>query len=205
MDTPSDPQSRPSNMLRVSLARSVAEFEAETAGRRDEIRTGLHVDFAFIAAYWLIYATTSALFATRAFWGADWLAVIAGVLATIGALADVSENVNTLRLLGRVEGTSGDDDPASVARAMRRSSLLKWAALFAATGLLSTMFFERGGWSCVLGGVYVVAAVLGLATVLADGFQLPVADRWLGIGLRCAFSVQCIALSVGLAVAASQT
>jgi hypothetical protein len=88
---------------------------------------------------------------------------------------------------------------------MRRSSLLKWTSLFAATGLLSTMFFERGGWSCVLGGLYAVAALLGLVTVVADGLRLPVDDRWLGLGLRCAFFLQCIALAVGLAVAASQT
>ena len=192
-------------MLQVSLARSVEEFEAQTAGRHDAIRTELHLDFAFIGAYWLIYATTCALFATRTFAGADWLGVVAGVLATIGALADVSENVNTLRLLDRVEGTQGDDEPASVARAMRRSSLAKWTALFAATGVLSTMFFERGGWSCVLGGVYAGAALLGLVTVLADAFRLPVDDRWLGLGLRCAFLLQCIVLPVGLAVAASQT
>jgi hypothetical protein len=192
-------------MLSVSLARSVTEFEARSAGRHDEIRTGLRIDFAFILGYWLVYATTSALFATRGFWGADWLGVVAGVLATGGALADVSENVHTLRLLDRIEGTSGDDDPASVAKAMRRSSLAKWTALFAATGLLSTMFFVRGGWTCLVGALYAVPAAVGLLVILADAFRLPVADRWLGLGLRCAFSLQCIALPVGLAVAASQT
>lgn len=192
-------------MLNVSLARSVTEFEARTAGRHDAIRTALRIDFAFVLAYWLVYATTSALFATRGFWGADWLGVVAGVLATGGALADVSENVHTLRLLDRIEGANGDDDPASVAKAMRRSSLAKWAALFAATGLLSAMFFVRGGWTCLVGALYAVPAGVGLAAVLADAFRLPVADRWLGLGLRCAFSLQCIALPVGLAVAASQT
>jgi hypothetical protein len=203
--TPSDPRSLRSNMLRISLARSVQEFEAQTAGRHDAIRTGLHLDFAFVAAYWLIYATTSALFATRTFSGADWLGAVAGELATIGALSDVSENVNTLRLLERIEGTEGDDEPTSVARTMRRSSLLKWTALFAATGVLSTMFFERGGWNCVLGGLYAGAALLGLVTILADAFRLSIEDRWLGLGLRFAFFLQCIALPAGLAVAASQT
>jgi hypothetical protein len=192
-------------MLNVSLARSVTEFEARTAGRHDEIRTALRIDFAFILAYWLVYATTSALFATRGFWGADWLGVVAGVLATAGALADVSENVHTLRLLDRTEGTNGDDDPASVARAMRRSSLAKWTVLFAATGLLSAMFFVRGGWTCLVGALYIVPAGVGLVAILADTFRLPVADRWLGLGLRGAFLLQCIALPVGLAVAASQT
>jgi len=192
-------------MLRVSLARSVAEFEARTAGRHDEIRTSLRIDFAFILGYWLVYATTSALFASRGFWGADWLGVVAGVLATAGALADVSENVHTLRLLDRIEGRSGDDDLSAVAKAMRRSSLAKWTALFAATGLLSAMFFVRGGWTCLVGALYVVPAGVGLMVILADAFRLPVADRWLGFGLRWAFSLQCVALPVGLAVAASQT
>ena len=87
---------------------------------------------------------------------------------------------------------------------MRRSSLVKWTALFAATGVLSTMFFERGGWTASR-RAHAGAALLGLVTIVADSFRLSVEDRWLGLGLRFAFFLQCIALPVGLAVAAWQT
>jgi hypothetical protein len=191
-------------MLRVSLARSVEEFEAEVQGRRDVLRLNLHIDFAFIAGYWLVFATTSALFALRGFRWADWLGAVAGELATIGALADVSENVFTLRLLRRGEGTPGDDQPASLATAMRRSSLVKWTFLFAAVGLLSLMFFQRGGANIILGAVYAIPATLGLATIAADAARLGIDDLWLERMLRAAFLGNCIALLVGLPVAAAQ-
>ncbi len=73
-------------MLRDSLARSVEEFEAQVHGRRDTLQLNLHIDFAFIAGYWLVFATMSALFALRGFRWSDWLGAVAGELATIGRL-----------------------------------------------------------------------------------------------------------------------
>jgi hypothetical protein len=191
-------------MLRVSLAQSVEEFETQVQGRRSALQLNLRIDFAFIAGYWLVFATMSALFALRGFRGADWLGAIAGELATIGALADVSENVFTLRLLRRSEGTPGDDQPAKLATSMRRSSLVKWSFLFAAVGLLSVMFFQRGGANIVLGAVYAATAILGLATIAADAGRLKIDDLWLERMLRVAFLGNCIVLLVGLPVAAAQ-
>jgi hypothetical protein len=191
-------------MLRVSLARSVEEFETQVQGRRDTLQLNLHIDFAFIAGYWLVFATMSALFALRGFRWSDWLGAVAGELATIGALADVSENVFTLRLLRRGEGTPGDDLPAKLATSMRRSSLVKWSFLFAAVGLLSVMFFQRGGANIVLGAVYAATAALGLATIAADAGRLKIDDLWLERMLRVAFLGNCIVLLVGLPVAAAQ-
>jgi len=191
-------------MLRVSLARSVEEFEAQVQGRRDALQLNLHIDFAFIAGYWLVFATMSALFALRGFHWSDWLGAVAGELATIGALADVSENVFTLRLLRRGEGTPGDDPPAKLATSMRRSSLVKWSFLFATVGLLSVMFFERGGANIVLGAVYAATAILGLTTIAADAGRLNIDDLLLERMLRVAFLGNCIALLVGLPVAAAQ-
>jgi len=191
-------------MLRVSLARSVEEFEAQVQGRRDALQLNLHIDFAFIAGYWLVFATMSALFALRGFRWSDWLGAVAGELATIGALADVSENVFTLRLLRRGEGTPGDDHAAKLATSMRRSSLVKWSFLFATVGLLSVMFFQRGGANIVLGAVYAATAILGLTTIAADAGRLKIDDVWLERMLRVAFLGNCIALLVGLPVAAAQ-
>ena len=189
-------------MLLLELARTPADFDTQVDGRRDETRTSLYVDFAFIAAYWLVFATTSALFATRGFWGAAWLGAVAGELATVGALADVSENTHALRLL---EGEWTADRPRdAVVKAMRLSSLLKWSSLFAAAALLSIMFFERGGLNVLLGFAYVLAAAAGIATVAAEAFKVNIPPARLEPILRAAFFTMGLAIAVGLPVAASQ-
>jgi hypothetical protein len=186
-------------VLSLQLSRSPEEFDRRLGTGRDGLRSSLRIDFGFIAAYWLVFATTSALFAVRSFWGADWLGVVAGETATLGAIGDVSENVYTLRLLRRLDGEAGDDDPGGVAAAMRTSSRFKWTSLFAATALLSVMFFVRGGWSVAVGVLYAAPAALGLASMGADALGLPVERP-----LRAAFYGQCAALAVGLPIAASQ-
>jgi hypothetical protein len=191
-------------MLHLQLARSVDAFESQVRGRHDAVRASLRTDFAFIIGYWSVFAATSALFAMRGFRAADWLGAVAGELATIGALADVSENIYTLRLLLRIESTSGDDEPDSVARLMRLSSLFKWGSLFAAIGLLSVMFFERGGWNVILGVVYALPAAIGLATIAAEAGRLKIAEASLERLLRAGFVGNGIALLVGLPIAASQ-
>jgi hypothetical protein len=188
----------------LQLAGSVEEFAAAVSGRQDELRTSLYVDFGFIVAYWLIFASTSALFATRSFWGADWLATIAGELATLGALADVAENVYTLKLLRVIDGSPGAE-PRKVAGLMRTSSIVKWLTLFVATGLFSIMFFQRGGASTVLGFAYAVSAGLGVVTVAANVAKLRIADLWLERMASVAFYGMGAALIIGLPVGASQT
>jgi hypothetical protein len=130
------------NVMRAQLARSVGEFETVVGGmgdrRREELRTQLQLDFAFIAAYWIVFAVTSGLLAARDFSAAVWVGVVAGECATIAALLDVSENLQTLRLLR----ADPSDDPGSVVRMMRGASLAKWFSGFAATGLLSVLFLQ---------------------------------------------------------------
>src|SRR5438874_6526792 len=124
--------------MRAQLARSFAEFEAVVGGpgdrRREELRTQLQIDFAFIAAYWAVFAAMSGLLAARDFSAAVWVGVVAGECATLAAVLDVAENVHTLRLL-RAGSPGGELD--SVVRMMRGASLAKWCLAFAATGLLS--------------------------------------------------------------------
>jgi hypothetical protein len=202
MRSASGHQSR--SMLRIELARSVEQFENQVRGRCEAVRASLQIDFAFIAAYWLVFATMGAFLGSRGFWGADWLGGIVGELATVAAVADAGENVYALHLLRRTEGLPGDESPGSVATWMRRSSLIKWTSVFAASGLLSIMFFQRGGWNSVLGVAYVLAAALGLATVTAEATRLAIGDLWLEWMLRTAFFGVGLALVLGLPVAASQ-
>jgi len=116
----------------------------------------------------------------------------------------VAENVYTLRLLRRLDGVGGDDAPRSLAMWMRSSSLVKWMALFASTGVLSTMFFERGGWNTLLGVAYALPAGLGLTAVASEAGRLRITPVVFEHMLRAAFVGQVVALLVGLPVAASQ-
>src|SRR4029453_5602201 len=119
------------------------------------------------------------LFAVSGLRGSAWLGALAGELATIGAVADVAENVNTLQLLRVTGGSPSDSNPARVVKTMRLSTVVKWFSLLAAAGLLSVMFFERGGWSVALGLLYAASAALGAAAIGADAARLRVPDVWL--------------------------
>ena len=58
-----------SNFVRVELARSLEEFTAAvpTQAARDEARSKLAIDFAFIVGYWSMFAALGALLALRPF------------------------------------------------------------------------------------------------------------------------------------------
>jgi hypothetical protein len=196
------------NAMQAQLARSVAEFEAAVGRpgdpRREGLRTELQLDFAFIGAYWVVYATTSGLLAARDFSAAVWLGVIAGECATVAALLDVAENLQTLRLLRA--GVADDGELGSVVRMMRGASLAKWFFAFAATGLLSTLFLQQGGlWHRLIGGSYALAAAGGIATVVAE---LAFTKRRIGQArshnaLRAAFLLMALSLATGLPFAAA--
>jgi hypothetical protein len=192
----------------AQLARSFAEFEAAVGGpgdrRREELRTQLQVDFAFIAAYWLVFAATSGLLAARDFSAAVWLGVVAGECATVAALLDVAENVQTLRLLraGSAQGCELD----SLVRIMRAASLAKWLFAFSATGLLSTLFLQQGSWSHrLIGGSYALAATVGIATVIGElaSRRRRVRPVLLSNALRAAFALMALSQAVGLPFAAA--
>jgi hypothetical protein len=196
-----------SGVMRVHLVHTVDEFEAAIGPpgdpRRDSLRSQLLIDFAFIGAYWTIFATMSALLAVRDFSEAAWLGAIAGECGTVAALLDVSENVNTLRLLGATE--SGPQNETQHVRNMRRSSLTKWFFAFVTTGFLSIMFFQRGGWFDVLGAAFALTALLGIVTVAGNAFEarLKIGPGVLDVMLRGSFLLMVVVLAVGLPLAAA--
>jgi hypothetical protein len=194
--------------MRAQLARSFAEFEAAVGGegdhRREELRTQLQLDFAFIAAYWLVFAATSGLLVARDFSWAVWLGVIAGECATVAALLDVAENLQTLRLLRADSSAGGGLD--SVVRMMRGASLAKWFFAFATTGLLSVLFLQQGSWwHRLIGSSYALAAAVGIATLAAElAFTRRRVDPApLRNALRASFAVMALSLAVGLPFAAA--
>jgi hypothetical protein len=87
---------------------------------------------------------------------------------------------------------------------MRASSFVKWMSVFAATGVLSVLFFHRSGLDLILGAAYAAAAVAGLATTLAEAVRAPRPEVWLERALRAAFYLMGLALVIGLIVAVTQ-
>jgi hypothetical protein len=194
--------------MQAQLARSMAEFEAAVGRpgdpRREELRTELALDFGFIAAYWVVYAATSGLLAARDFSAAVWLGVVAGECATVAALLDVAENLQTLRLL-RADVADGDD-LGPLVRMMRGASLAKWFFTFAATGLLSTLFLQQGSWwHRLIGSSYVLAAAGGIATLVGElAFTRRRVDQARPHNaLRAAFLLTALSLAIGLPFAAA--
>jgi hypothetical protein len=191
------------NVMRAQLARTPADFQNavgdEGDPRRDELRTQLQIDFAFIAAYWLVFATMSGLLATRDFAAAVWLGAITGEVATVAALLDVAENVQTLRVV-RLQ------PPAeSLVRNMRATSLAKWLAAFCASGLLSPLFLQQQNWWHRSVGIgYALAAAVGIVAAIGGLASRRGRDpRVVQTGLRAAFLLLVVSQVVGVPVAAA--
>jgi hypothetical protein len=191
---------RPRAGFGTQLVQSVAAFESRVGPpgdpRRDDLRTALLWDFGFIPAYWLLFAASSALLALRPFCAAPWLGALAGEIATVAAAFDVQENAHTLQLL-RTTGPGAE----RVIRRMRFASLVKWACAFAATGVLSAGYFDRGGGFYALAGAYAGAAGLGAVAVLLA--LLKAGDALVDGVLLVAFVVTGLVLLTGVPIGAA--
>lgn len=195
------------DVMGAQLSRLPGEFEGYVGPqgdpRRAELLGQLRIDWAFIAAYWAIFAASSGLLAARDFSAAVWLGVFAAECGTAAAVLDVSENVQTLRLL---EATALDGTETQlVMRRMRHASLAKWFFAFFTTGLLSSNFLERSAWwDILIGSLYALAAALGLMSALAAAARpsgIPARIRT--NMLRGSFVLMGLSLSIGLPFAAA--
>jgi hypothetical protein len=190
--------------MRAQFARSWADFERAVGGpgdaRREEARAALLADFGFIVGYWAVFAALSGLLAARGFSAAVWLGAIAGEVATITAVLDVVENVETLRVLRLQSGA----DPWR-GRRMRGASLAKWFCAFLTGAFLSVIFLQHGGWQVVIGVALLLAGALGMVAVVANvaGANQGADPALLDRALALSFAVLGVAVLVGLPVAAA--
>jgi hypothetical protein len=193
--------------MSAQLSSSPVEFEGYVGGlgdsRRADLVAQLRIDFAFIAAYWAVFAATSGLLAARQFSAAVWLGVVAAECGTITALFDVAENVQTLRLAG--SGAAAGAEAAAVVRGMRKSALAKWIFAFLTTGLLSSIFLEQARWwDLLIGSLYLLAAFLGVTGVFTAAIRPSrIPRRVITNLLRFSFLLMALSLAVGLPFAAA--
>lgn len=141
-------------VVALQMARDAADVEAimgdAPSADREVMRVKQYVDFALIAGYLaLALIIAAALARTRH----RRLALVMGGVALLAAIADVLENLATLRV---VNLTLGQLTPVTL-DALHLASIVKWNLLLTANTLLATITIIRKQW-------YLRAAgVLGLA------------------------------------------
>jgi hypothetical protein len=145
-------------VVALQTARNADEVEAilgdAPSADREVMRIKQYVDFALIAGYLaLALMIAAALARTRH----RRLALLIGCVALLAALADILENLDTLRV---VNLTLGQLTPHLLG-ALRFTSVTKWILLAAATALLATVTVARRRWYLRTAGLLsVVGAVL---------------------------------------------
>jgi hypothetical protein len=127
------------------------------------MRVKQYVDFALIAGYLaLALLIAAALVRTR-----PRLALVIGSVAVLAALADILENLGTLRV---VNLTLGQLTPVTL-DALHLASIVKWNLLLSASTLLATVTVGRRRWVLRTAGLLSLA---GAALTAAGLFYNPI-------------------------------
>ncbi|HEX8183716.1 MAG TPA: hypothetical protein VF747_03165, partial [Blastocatellia bacterium] len=132
------------HVLALELAKSKEEVEMVLGNGEEEssktIRKMMREDlkgdsYIFIPVYWLLLVAMSWLLTQRTRNWAIWAGLAAGVCVSGAAIFDYLENAGISAVLDTpVAGVTGQ-----MALAIRRPSLVKWALLFIAMGLLASL------------------------------------------------------------------
>ena len=130
-------------MVALQMARNADEVEAimgeAPSADREVMRVKQYVDFPLIAGYLaLALLIAGALVRTRH----RRLALVMGGVAVLAALADILENLGTLRV---VNLTLGQLTPVTL-DALHLASVTKWNLLLTANTLLATITVTRRQW-----------------------------------------------------------
>jgi hypothetical protein len=159
-------------VVALQMARDAADVEAIMGDApsvdREVMRVKQYVDFALIAGYLLLALMIAATLARTP---QRRLALVMGGVAVLAALADVLENLGTLRV---VNLTLGQITPLTL-DALRLASITKWNLLLTANTLLATVTIARRQWylraSGILGlaGAALTAAGLFYNSILVWG------------------------------------
>ncbi len=136
------------------------------------------IDFVFLLAYPCIYVGIAWLLAAH---GRASRAVASALVALAAAMAigDALENRELLRLMQEV-------DPSRMAPTLARLrifTIVKWYALYAASGLVAVHVGRETGWWRWSGVFYALAAFLGLAAIVhlpaIEWSVVPLGIAWL--------------------------
>jgi hypothetical protein len=141
-------------LLQIELAQSCRQVEEIVAkAGKGLIRGSLWSDFGIILIYGSALVLAGLLVAHRGTPGWIVLGIACAVCGVAAGLVDVRENLLTFSLL----------DACSSERlaALRVVTHWKWSLVAVSFLLASVLFFSSGSWRPVVGGLFVLAGVLG--------------------------------------------
>ncbi len=128
---------------------------------RKKVRGEVKGDFVFIAAYWLLFITLGALLVQSGFLGALLAATVA-ICITAAAQMDFLENLRLYTLLDTPSNTPEIEVQRRIDD-VREAARFKFGLIFVATAALSPVFLRHTGWWLFgIGGLYLLAAAVGL-------------------------------------------
>ena len=150
-------------VVALQMAQNADEVEAimgdAPSADREVMRIKQYVDFALIAGYLaLALLIAGALVRTRH----RRLALVMGGVAVLAALADILENLGTLRV---VNLTLSQLTPVTL-DALRLASIIKWNLFLTANTLLGTITVARRQWYLRTAGLLGLAGAALTATGL---------------------------------------
>jgi hypothetical protein len=165
--------------LAMELARSVSDVKAilhssdrkNYQNNRDVMSTQQHLDFPFIASYWLLFSLCAVLVSQRRFPYAGLIGAAAGFISTASALLDIREDIFILR----IARANLDASVQPLIDQCRTAAVWKWGLLFLAMILLSALFIGRSDWNggyralAIPGVLIALSGALGLVTLPFDG------------------------------------
>jgi hypothetical protein len=144
-------------VVALQMARNADDVEAimgdAPSADREVMRIKQYVEFALIAGY-LALALTIAMVLART--RHRRLALVMGGVSVLAAIADVLEDVGTLRV---VNLTLGQLTPVTL-DALRLASISKWNLLLSANTLLATITIARKQWYLRAAGILSLAGAL---------------------------------------------
>jgi hypothetical protein len=171
--------SEPAHVLGI-LGRPGSAERGMVAAR---LRLVTRIDFLFLVAYPCIYVGIAMLLAAR---GRAPRGVVAALITLAAAMAigDALENREMLRLLAEVDASR----MAPALARLRIFTLVKWYALYAASGVVAVYVRRESGWWRWSGAFFALAALLGLAAIVylpaIEWSVVPLGVAWLMTWVR---------------------
>ena len=135
----------------------IEKFASPTGDAKDgaqKLRSGVDIDFGFIALYTAVFLTFSYWLRRANLRRALLVAVIAAIFALATAGFDVLENFRLYAVL--------DQPDRAMLENLHIATELKWLFCFATTALLSALFFSRRDRGFLLGIGLIFVSVLGV-------------------------------------------
>lgn len=136
--------------LAMEFVQTPGQVDCAMALGQRRLGPELRADAVTVALYWSILLCLSLMAWRSGQPGLRRLGLLGGICATLGAIADLTENHGIGRLLAGAREQSAID-------LVRHAAYWKWSLLAAALLLLAVFLFRRSAWSWLHGILFLLA------------------------------------------------